>query len=229
MKDTSPVERSSSDEGASGAIPDERLEPEEQEFFMRRHMSYLWVAAAMALTVLTVWMAIRGPSTDSAFEAVFGHVLFGIVALFSATATVRVLGRVKAGGPSVVFDREGITDQTGPGSPVFVPWDDIVSLGTSPHARAGIELKVRDLSSLKLTRLRRWSVRMIHLIRQRNDVDLVIPVAGLDVPSKTIVTLAHDWMESRLLEEVRHARGEDALESHPDGGALPEGEDPDAT
>lgn len=63
-----------------------------------------------------------------------------------------------------------------------------------------LEVQVRDPSSLNLTRMRRLNTWML---RRNRSTHLLLPAAGLDVPSEVVAALAHEWNESRLLGEVR--------------------------
>lgn len=200
MDDKRPVGRTSADEGLSRPASDGLPDLEECEFFRLPGLNVLSVAALVALTAFAIFMVIRAPAAaDTALQVVIARVAFGIVAMFGAVSTVRAFARAGNDRFSLRFDRDGITDRTGVGPPTFVPWDEIVSL--EPGARsAALEIKLRNPSSVKLTGLRRFTT---WILRRTRDTDLVIPCGGLAVPSKTIVALAREWTESRLLNEVR--------------------------
>ena len=198
MDDKRPLERASPGEGRGGPASDGPLEPEECEFFRFPGMNIFSVAGLVGLTAFAIFMAIRAPA-DTVLQIASGRVAFGLVAMFGAVSTVRALAR---GGPdrfSLRFDRYGITDRTGLGPPTFVPWDEILSLETGSRSTA-LEIKLRNPSSVKLTGLRRFTTWML---RRTRDVDLVMPCGGLVVPSEAIIALAHEWTESRLLNDVR--------------------------
>jgi len=192
--------------------PDLRPDPEEREFFTYRGMNALWLIASLALTAFAVFATIQGPSGESELVTALCRVLMGVVAAFSVTVTARVLARVKEAPPLLRFDADGITDRSALGPPVFVPWDEIVSLRRGPGANGGIEIEVKDPAALKLGWVRRFNTRVLRRLR---DADLVLPASGLDVPSDEVIALAHAWTESRLLGEVRASAAR--LEAPTDG------------
>lgn len=204
MDDKRAVGQTSAHEGLGRPASDGPPDAEEIEFFRHPALNILWnifsVTGLVALTAFAIFIAIRAPAAaDTALDVVITRVAFGIVAMIGAVSTVRGLARAGANRFSLRFDREGITDRTGVGRPTFVPWDEIVSLDTGPRS-AALEIKLRHPSSVKFTGLRRLTT---WLLRRTRDTDLVIPCGGLLVPSKTIVALAREWTEARLLNEVR--------------------------
>lgn len=202
MDDRKPVERASSDGELGFPVSDGPPALEEREFFLRRGMTARSAAIIVFLTAFAIFMVIRGPAGDTALQVAIGRAIFGLVAMFGVVQTVRLVTGARSRRPSLKFDRDGITQLSVVGPPIFVPWDEIVSLNAVPRA-AALEIELRNPSSLKLTWRRRLTTWML---RRTRDTDLVIPSGALDVPSETIVALAHEWKESQLLNEVRSGR-----------------------
>jgi hypothetical protein len=177
-------------------------EGEKRDFFALPGADALWGLLMAAYTAL-VWYLAWAPPGETLLENLIFRVGCGAFGLWGASVTIRILKRTLTRGPVLSFTEAGILDRSAVGPPVFVPWDEVVSIQSGSRGPPNLEIRVKDRSALNLGLVRRFVRRMI---RQTKDADVVIPASFLSVPAETVVSLAHELNESRLLAETRQLR-----------------------
>ncbi len=178
-----------------------------RDFFALPGADALWGLLMAAYTALVLYLA-WAPPGETLLEMLIFRVGCGAFGLWGASVTARILKRALTRRPVLSFTETGILDRSAIGPPVFVPWDEVVSIQSGSRGPPNLEIKVKDRSALNLGLVRRFVGRMI---RQTNDADVVIPASFLSVPSETVVSLAHALNESRLLKEARQLRTEQSI------------------
>lgn len=189
----------------------------EQGLYVRSPRVFDFVSAALNLLFAAALLVLLGSDLD-----VFGAQLVLVRLMLAGGAGVmtwsgvRWLTRAWDARPRISIDSDGIVDRTGLGPEIVIPWNSILSLSATP---SGLEVTVRDRSGIRLSLHRRFLTR---ILRHSRDSDLIIPLAGLELPKDAIAGLALARHDAYLIGALRTERQQ--LEGSPsDDGAADEG------